>query len=46
MRLDQAAIDPEELRRELQVIIEEARRMKAEQSPVLGVSGRGGEIRF
>jgi len=28
------------------LVIEEARRMKADQSPVLGVSGRGGEIRF
>lgn len=27
-------------------VTEEARRMKADQSPVLGVSGRGGEIRF
>ncbi len=27
-------------------VVEEARRMKADQSPVLGVSGRGGEIRF
>lgn len=27
-------------------VVDEARRMKADQSPVLGVSGRGGEIRF
>lgn len=27
-------------------VTEEARRMQADQSPVLGVSGRGGEIRF